>query len=191
MRKKIVILSAIGFTVSAVIGLVLLFASGSGSKLPVTGQTTQYAADDDGALKKGTDFPSTRFCDNGDNTVTDNMTGLMWTKNANLAGMQTWANALTYVSGTLNGSTKPGTYSDWRLPSVDELKTLVHYAQTNPAAWLGTQGFTNVQASFYWSSTTYASNTTLAWVVGMNVGLVTYNSKANSNYVWPVRGGER
>jgi hypothetical protein len=61
MRKKIVILSAIGFTVSAIVGLVLLYASGSGSKLPVTGQATQYAADDDGALKKGNRFPFYAF----------------------------------------------------------------------------------------------------------------------------------
>ena len=46
--------------------------------LPKTGQTTSYAAGDDGALQKGVASPNPRFTDNGNGTVTDNLTGLIW-----------------------------------------------------------------------------------------------------------------
>ncbi|MBF0538082.1 MAG: hypothetical protein HQL03_07505, partial [Nitrospirae bacterium] len=48
--------------------------------LPQTGQTTSYYAGDDGALQKGVVWPNPRFTVNSDQTVTDNLTGLMWTK---------------------------------------------------------------------------------------------------------------
>ena len=48
-----------------------------------TGQTTSCAAGDDGALKKGVAWPSPRFTDNADGTVSDNLTGLIWLKQAN------------------------------------------------------------------------------------------------------------
>ena len=51
-------------------------------------------------------------------------------------------------------------------------------------------GWANVQANNYWSSTTYANNTTNAWNVNMNDGNVNGNNKTNTNYVWPVRAGE-
>ena len=53
-----------------------------------TGQTTSYATGDDGDLQNGVALPAwyPRFTDNGDGTVTDNLTGLMWAKNANMAG---------------------------------------------------------------------------------------------------------
>ena len=53
--------------------------------VPKTGQTTGYATGDDGALQKGVAWPNPRFTDNGDGTVTDNLTGLIWLKNANCA----------------------------------------------------------------------------------------------------------
>ena len=48
--------------------------------LPKTGQKTSYATGDDGALRKGVSWASPRFTDNGDGTVTDNLTGLVWLK---------------------------------------------------------------------------------------------------------------
>ena len=51
-------------------------------------------------------------------------------------------------------------------------------------------GWANVQANNYWSSSTYANNTTNAWNVNMNDGNVNGNNKTNTNYVWPVRAGE-
>jgi len=51
-------------------------------------------------------------------------------------------------------------------------------------------GSSGVQSNNYWSSTTYAPNTTNAWNVNLNDGNVNNDNKTNTNYVWPVRGGE-
>ncbi|MES0335666.1 MAG: DUF1566 domain-containing protein [Candidatus Magnetobacterium sp. LHC-1] len=136
--------------------------------LPQTGQTTTYAAGDDGALQKGVAWPSPRFTDNGDQTVTDNLTGLMWTKSANLPiEAKMWNDALNYVSSMNSGGGTYG-YTDWRLPNINELESLANVSQASPDTWLNSQGFTNVQFDFHWSSTTYDSNTSLAWGVSVS-----------------------
>ncbi len=154
------------------------------SEIWKTGQTTTYAVGDDGDLEKGVAWPSPRFTDNGNGTVTDKLTGLMWTKNANLAGgTKTWQQALDYVK-TLSA----GGHSDWRLPNRKELFSLIDYSKHNPPLPAeATQIFQNVQLGDYWSSTTYAGNTSIGWFVNMVIGYVYISSKSDSNYVWPVR----
>jgi len=164
-------------------------------QLPKTGQTKCYDSDgneimcagtgQDGEIQAGVAWPDPRFTDNSDGTMTDNLTGLMWTKDANLPGGTTdWQLALDYANSlTLAG------YSDWRLPNVNELESLVNGAEANTAAWLNAQGFTNVQADSYWSSTTYAPSTDDAWIVNMWFGYVHAVFKS-SYYVWPVRSGQ-
>ncbi len=56
--------------------------------VPKTGQTTSYATGDDGILQKGVVWPIPRFKDNNNGTVTDNLTGLIWLKNANCFGVE-------------------------------------------------------------------------------------------------------
>ncbi len=146
---------------------------------------------EDGSIQKGVDFPAKSFYDNGDGTMTDRKTGLMWTKDANIAS-GTWPNALTYITTTVNTSTKPGGYTDWRLPNINELKTMIHYGKTDSGSWLNTtQGFTNVQSNYYWSSTTNAGTTANAWYVHLGNNYTGHVAKTNSYYVWPVRGGQR
>ena len=152
--------------------------------LPKTGQTTSYAVGDDGDLEVGVAWPSPRFTDNLDDTVTDNLTGLMWTKDANLAGIKTWGDALTYVNALgLAG------YNDWRLANVNELESLINAEEASSTAWLNTQGFTEVQDAIYWSSTTYDNNTDNAWVVHIGDGyVIASNPKTPTTYdLWPVR----
>jgi len=152
-----------------------------------TGQKTSYYNGDDGDLERGVDWPSPRFTtDPGNETVTDNLTGLMWTKNANLPGGTTgWQQALDYANSlTLAG------YSDWRLPNRKELHSLTDFSRYNPALPAG-HPFTNVQAGYYWSSTTYASDPDYAWRVYMWYGYVYFDYKSYSSYyVWPVRSGQ-
>ena len=96
-----------------------------------------------------------------------------------------WQQAINYAQ-TLN----TGGYTDWRLPNVNELASLIDYYQHNPVLPLGNP-FTNVQYYDYWSSTTYASIPLGAWVVGMSNGGVDYSDKSNDDsYAWPVRGGQ-
>jgi hypothetical protein len=117
--------------------------------------------------------------------VTDNRTGLMWVKNVNSAG-RSWYNALDYVA-TMNSGKGFCGHNDWRLPSRSELRSLVNRSQVSTAHWLNTQGFSNVQTYYYWSSTTNGVGSGEAWIVYMLDGLEAYFPMTNLYNVWPVR----
>jgi hypothetical protein len=196
--------------------------------VPQTGQVLCYNSDgtvipcagtgQDGALQKGVELPTPRFTDQGDGTIKDNLTKLTWLKNANCPQRaRRWQTALNDVaslnaSGKMNGndcgdtSGKKGTHNtDWRLPNIRELFSLVDFAFSDPAisdaAGTG-QGsandpFTNFQASNYWSSTTYAFFDFEAWEVNFFFGRAGPHIKGGISpggddafdYVIAVRGG--
>lgn len=168
-------------------------ASAISIELPKTGQTTSYSAGDDGALQKGVSLPSPRFKDNNNGTVTDNFTGLMWSKNANMGGAaMTWQQALDFVN-VIDGSGIYG-YSDWRLPNRRELRSLIDHSQFRPALPVG-HPFTNLPGltdpttgTDFWSSTTDPYTFELAWYVDLYDGDVYVDAKTVSHYLWPVRG---
>ena len=109
------------------------------------------------------------FVDNGDDTITDNATSLMWAKNdsgSDAPNGLNWEEALTYVE-TQNAANYLG-YSDWRLPNVKELQSILDYSRspdtTNSAAidpLFNATAITNeageTDYSFYWSGTTHAN----------------------------------
>ncbi|MCP4696819.1 MAG: DUF1566 domain-containing protein [Gammaproteobacteria bacterium] len=168
-----------------------------------TGETTSSDAGSDGKLKKGVAWPGTRFTDNGDGTVTDNLTGLIWLGNANCPTItRTWENALNDVAelnsdGTMKGytcgdsSNASSHQTDWRLPNRNELNSLVDVSQVGPALPSG-HPFSGVQTDkYYWTSTTFAKSSTLAWFVDIDTGYMNITSKPSGpSYVWPVRGGQ-
>jgi hypothetical protein len=163
---------------------------GSAVQLPETGQTTSYATGDDGDLQRGVSWPTPRFTDNGDGTVTDELTGLMWLKDADCFGVRTWTQALSDANNLASGScglSDGSDAGDWYLPNVNELESPVNAEESNSATWLNGQGFTDVQAINYWSATTYADDTGGAWNVDMWDGRAFANNKSGSLYVWPVR----
>jgi len=129
-----------------------------------------------------------RFTVNGDGTVTDNLTALVWHKNATLKGTVTWQGALDYVVA-LN-HIKGAAITDWRLPNINELHSLVDLTRKNPAL-PAPNPFTSVQLS-YWSSTSDPGDTAVAWYVSMADGSVNSDKKSISKVysVWPVRGGQ-
>lgn len=158
-----------------------------------TGQTVSYSTGDDGDYEKGIGWPVPRFTDNGDGTVTDNLTGLIWLKNANCFGTTSWAQALADCNTLANGDcglTDGSLAGDWRLPNIKELQSIIDYGQNSPALPPG-HPFTDVQTSnYYWSSTSSASSTTnYAWGVHGNDGTIDDELKVNSYWVWPVCGG--
>jgi len=160
-----------------------------------TGQTTSYATGDDGDLQKGVAWPNPRFTDNKDGTVTDNLTGLIWLKNASCFGAKPWATALSDCNGLANGQcglTDGSVAGDWRLPNVRELHSLIDYSQEDPAITSG-HPFTNVwygePSSLYWSSSTDAGEAGTAWGVYLGGGGVDDPGKTDSGHVWPVRSG--
>jgi hypothetical protein len=151
----------------------------------------------DGFHQKGASVTS-RFTDNSDGTVTDNLTGLIWLKNANCAGSKmVWWDALDFAYTLYDGSTSHNSgdcglddgssAEDWRLPNVKELQSLIDFSQYGPALSSG-HPFENVVTGYYRSSSTNVNNTSKAWYVYINDGRVLNDSKTVIAYVWPVRG---
>jgi hypothetical protein len=137
---------------------------------------------------------ATRFTDNGNGAVTDSITGLIWLKNANCVTVNpnVWAAALTAVATLASpscGLSDGSTTGQWRLPSRNELQSLIDYTTSSPALPTGHPFGTTVLSGSYWSSTTYAPNTGLAWNVYLNYGYMGAHDKTYPVYVWPVRGG--
>jgi hypothetical protein len=116
-----------------------------------------------------------------DNIVTDSTTGLQWQDDA-VGNTMPWEEAIAYCKAL-----ELDTYSDWRLPNVNELKTIVDRSKYNPAI---VSGFTNFGSSYYWSSTSYKYRTGSAWIVNFDDGYVGSYDKSGSNYVRCVRAGE-
>ena len=164
--------------------------------VPKTGQTTSYATGDDGDLEKGVIWEDPRFFDNGDGTVTDGLTGLVWLKNANCFGNATWYDALSACNGLADGDnvclgggfslTDGSQAGDWRLPNYKELFSIVDAENIDPPLPSG-HPFSNVQPWSYWSSTAYGGPTNDAWVISMVYGYVDFKDMGSLHHVWPVR----
>jgi len=159
--------------------------------VPQTGQRTVSGTGDDGALQMGIEWDAaTRFTDNGDGTVLDKLTGLIWLKQANCFGSRAWTPALSDSAGLQAGScglTDGSADLDWRLPNVRELLTLVDYGEYSPAL-PASHAFSGVQTSFYWTSTTVDYASSCAWAVDLFEGDPSVTDKAHTCYVWPVCG---
>jgi hypothetical protein len=155
-------------------------------------------------LQAGKHPPVTgRFTDNGDGTVTDNTTGLIWLKDVNCFEPLTWHEAMTTVAGLADGQcglmdgSAPG---DWHLPERSELATLLNERYTYPVLihvmdadqWMKYNIFPGAQSGPYWSATTCENYPDTAWLVflGFCYNRVDYGVKARSHYVWPVRDGQ-
>ena len=177
-----------------------------------TGQTNCYDTNgntiacagtgQDGAFRAGV---ARRYVDNGDGTITDMSTGLMWEKKSadftihDHGNAYMWADAFGAFIGELNAGAGFAGHTDWRIPNVNELLTLVNYQNRNPAVDLAfnTSCAENctvltcscTQVDFYWSSTTYQSASTGAWIVSFFDGGGTQTYKGESFFVRAVRGG--
>jgi len=167
-----------------------------------TGQQTSYVDGDDGDLRRGVAWPNPRFTDNSDGTVTDNLTGLIWLKDADCFTARQWSAALA-AANTLNdgecGLDDGSAEGDWRLPNVLEMQSLIHFGVTDHPALPNTAGtgkwtegdpFTGVRSAYYWTSTADANTTTLAWFLGLHSGDTYQDLKTSNSWVWPVRGGQ-
>jgi hypothetical protein len=173
----------------------------SGAVIPCagTGQDGQYQAGIDPAVSAifGTAYNTpawtgVRFTDNGDGTVTDNLTALIWLKNANCFGARNWATALSDANVLASGScglSDGSSAGGWRLPNANELHSLIDLTQSNPALPAG-HPFTGVQANLYWTSTTVDYAPTGVVVVAMSNGDPIGAIKTGFLFVWPVRGGQ-
>ncbi len=224
--------------------------------LPETGQTTSYYAGDDGDFEMGVTWPGPRFTNNGNGTITDNLTGLIWLRDANCLstsgndfdgqcsvttttvctvdadcpggetcnriqeGSLSWYDAMLFVED-INSDSVPniancgytgGTFTDWRMPNINELDSLFNFGTDGLAGWLASQGFQNVQSANYWVSTSYSKFMNHGWAARIttngihllyeDLGQWSGNRSNPGNpvtrpgflndvfpHIWPVRGG--
>jgi uncharacterized protein DUF1566/fibronectin type III domain protein len=188
---------------------VVVMFSNDGKKLPVvqvpqTGQAGCWdvngtaiscsGSGQDAAKSFGAALPSSRFINNNNGTITDNLTGLVWLKKGDCFGTLSWTNAvngagITFLADGTCGLTDGSTPGAWRLPNRKELMSLVNWQQEDMAAWLNSQGFINIQKEFYWSSSSRLNDSSNAYVVSMDSGGVTTYRKTNLYNVLGVRNG--
>lgn len=113
--------------------------------------------------------------------VSDSATGLAWLDN-NISTTMTWENAI----GSCENLTFGGK-SDWRLPNINELKSIIDRTKISPAI---KDGFENTKIWNYWSSTTKEEHKQYAWYVYNIPGYAAYQLKSKSAYVRCVRNRE-
>lgn len=133
-----------------------------------------------------------RFTDNGDGTVTDNLTGLLWLRSADCFGPQSFGGALADSNALANGQcglSDASLAGDWRLPHVKELQSLLDFGRFDPSLPLG-HPFLGAPSGDYWSSTPARFDpVSTAWLVDMDTGETFAFSTLHTSHVWPVRGG--
>jgi hypothetical protein len=176
-----------------------------------TGQTSYYGTGSDGDLQNGT---AHSFTDNGDGTITDNVTGLMWEKKSDdgsihdMDDMYTWGmtsypytmdgTMVTEFLAALNSGGGFAGHTDWRIPNLNELQSLINLQNVNPAvssafntSCMGGCTVTScscTQSNCYWSSSTYQNYPDNAWNVDFFDGYVGASGKGYF-FVRAVRGG--
>jgi hypothetical protein len=181
----------------------------SNSRIPRTGQTTCTndagtviacaGSGRDGEFQAG-DAPS--FTDNGNGTITDNITGLMWEKlsdDGSIHDKDLQFAGLTAAIGkatTLNGASFAG-FTDWRVPNLRELASLPVYENYNPAvptifrspciAGCTVLTCSCVKSNIYFTSTDYIGYRPACWKINMTDGDIYAGDKVDTHYVRLVR----
>lgn len=142
-----------------------------------------------------------RFIDNGDGTVSDLRTGLIWLRHANCFGGVTWEEALQLAASLSHGARcdeqvleDGSSLGEWRLPTIREIMTLPMIEFFNPALsnsmgtgkWTEGDPFLQV-GSYYWSSSRMTDED-LAWYMYLYNGVLGMSELTQRYGVWPVKG---
>ncbi len=184
-----------------------------------TGQTVSYdengtevtdgSLKDDGYYQKGHDPLYVR--DDGDEIVSDNITGLDWQDDAAAKSVKKqWLTDENYdICKGQNGQTQDiskctdtsgdtaatycatlllGGHEDWRLPTIDELMNITDRSKSDPA--IDTVYFKNASFGIYWSSSILVNSEVYAWYVRFDGGFSGWDTKSTSRYVRCVRDGQ-
>jgi hypothetical protein len=193
---------------SEAVGLPVDLVCRLSGQLPKTGETTSSGPGSDGDVQAGV---ARSFTDNGDGTITDNATGLMWEKKDLADGIHGVFNTYTWSAGTnqmdgtiqteflatLNGGGGFAGYTDWRIPNVTEIESLRNFGAKSPAAFsefdTACPGACTVttcsctRSYFYWSSTSIETGPTYAWIVYFDDGSTSAYEKTRIAHARAVR----
>ena len=175
-------------------------------QLSRTGQTKCYnfvgatigcpGSGQDGDILSGMAWPTLRFSDNNNGTVTDNLTGLIWLKDAGCLGPQTWQISLNSANALANGQcglSDGSIAGQWHLPNLNELESILDASRLMPAL-PADYFFINIQAvapnDSYWTSTSQKANGYInAWTASLYLGGTASLGKSRNGYALPVRTG--
>lgn len=160
--------------------------------------------------QNGVVLPNTAIYADGWVMTRDNVTGLVWEMKTDDGSVHdkdnryTWYDPNPATNGGDPGTPGDGTdtkdfidvlnssnfggFANWRMPTIKEIRSIVHYGTYNPP--IDGAYFPNTVASYYWSFTTYALNSGYAWYVNFIFGYVSDDLKSGSYYVRAVRGGQ-
>ena len=141
--------------------------------------------------------PNSQLQDNGDGTITDTKTGLIWKRclegqsgsdcASGSAEAFTWQQALQRAQ-TVNSSGGFAGFSDWRLPTIKELSSLVEHQCVDPA--INLTRFPNASNHWLWSSSAVAGSADNAWGVAFSDGLTHWGGKLDYLQLRLVRSGQ-
>jgi hypothetical protein len=122
--------------------------------------------------------------------VLDRETGLVWQRNPGLFPGEpnttpfTWEDALYHCYNSTNRGRM-----GWRLPTIDELSSLIDpFASGNPRLPSG-HPFVDVQNNYYWSATTFPASVAAAFIYNVGIGHLTGWDKTTPRLLWCVRSG--
>lgn len=139
----------------------------------------------DGQIRAGRAWPDPRFSV-AEDLVTDEMTGLIWPKDAGCGDFPaSWKEARELVD-EMNRDAAFGR-EDWRLPLRRELFSLVSHSRINPAV-VAAETFDNVFNGYYWTADLSARLSDQAWTVHLGGGRLVRGMKHRDAMVWPVAG---
>ncbi|MBN2090576.1 DUF1566 domain-containing protein [candidate division KSB1 bacterium] len=129
-------------------------------KLPDTGQTGDYTT----TFGEDSDYliNPPAYKDNGDGTITDSITGLIWQKED--GGEMTWEQASQYADSLSHGG-----FDNWRLPTSHELFSIVDHGRSQFS--LNTNYFPKSLAEYWWTGTARADDPSRIWVVNAGGGI--------------------
>lgn len=130
--------------------------------------------------------------------VKDNITGLVWEgKSATHASARHGANRYTHYGDHRSGDASAYVravnasglcgFSDWRLPTQQELQGLIDYGVEAPGVRIDQDWFAHTQGNWYWSAPAYANDVTMAWGVHFGLGTVEPLDRASAAHVRLVR----
>ena len=149
------------------------------NKLSDTGQTMKYST----AFGDDSDYLANppQFRDNGNGTVTDLISGLMWQQQPDSAAVRRQANSITFCSNLVLAG-----YSDWRLPSAEELMSIVNYGTATPAIDLTV--FPTMTSGSYWTGDSYQPLGSYGWYANFTDGVIDTRWDTNLVLTQCVRG---